>query len=194
MDQDADIPLTLSQLSPKKASPSRDPTPTPRDDASMRIPGKRPISAASNVLQQRKKSKTDAASAEVSVSKPTAVLKSRLPLTKKHPKPISSELRLDRSRERKATLSRVNGPTIEQLPVFKPEAPELDDTSRDMGIATAASSSRCATGASMTRRVKNSHEKDAEPVNSITLNDKGKTIASSSHGSSRVVGVILSRP
>jgi Targeting protein for Xklp2 (TPX2) domain len=153
----------------------------------MKIPSKRPIPAASTVLQQRKKSKTEAASADVSVPKPTAVLKSRLPVTKKHPKPISSDNR------GKPTLSRVNGPVIERPPVFKPEAPDLDDTSKDMGIATSVSSFRCATSASMTGRLKNSHEKDAEPVNSITLNDKGKTVASSSHGSSRVVGVILSK-
>lgn len=88
--------------------------------------------------------------------------------------------------------TRVKGPgIIRQSPVFKPNDPELnaEDNRKDMGIATSASSSRGATSTS-TSRLKNSDEKSAEPVNSITLDNKGKSIASSSsHGSFRVVRV-----
>ena len=199
VDQDADKPLTLSQLSPQKITPSPDPTPTPRDSvpvSPLRLPTKRSISVASNELQKRKKSKTDATSADVSVPKSTA--KARLPVTKKHSKPISSNsssgLRFNRSLRRKPMSTRVKGPEIiRQSPVFKPNDPELDaeDNRKDMGIATSASSSTGATSTS-TSRLKNSNEKSAEPVNSITLDNKGKSIASSSsHGSFRVVRVVF---
>lgn len=183
VDQDADTPLTLSQLSPQK---SHDPSPTPWDNVLVspsRLTSKRPISVASNVLHKRKKSRTDAASADSLISKPTVVSKARLPVTNRHAKPnasnSSSELRLHRSLRRKPMSSRVNG--IKRPPVFKPGAPESDVTgknSEDMGMVTSASSSRRATSAS-TSRLKNSKEKDAEPVNSITLNDKSKNVASS---------------
>ena len=87
--------------------------------------------------------------------------------------------------------TKVNGPRIRRSPVFKSEIPGLaEDNRKDMRIATSASSSTGDTSAS-TSRLKNSNETGAEPVNSITLNNKGKNIASSSHGSSRVVRVIL---
>ena len=88
--------------------------------------------------------------------------------------------------------TRVNGPRIKQSPVFKlaeVTGLDADDNRKDMEISTSASSFSCATSAS-TSRLKNSNEKGAEPVNSITLNkSKGKSIASSSH---RVVRVISS--
>lgn len=160
----------------------------------VRLPTKRPVAAASNMLHKHKKSKTDASSADVSVPKPKAVLKARLPATKRHPKPISSnsssELRLnDRSTKRKPTSTRVNGPGIKRPPVFKPQGPELNgggDNNKDTRIATSASSFRCTTSAS-TSRLKNSNDKAAEPAISITLNNKGKNAGSSSQGSSRVV-------
>ena len=197
VDLDADRPLTLSQLSPQKVTPSRDPIPTPRDSvplSPLRLPTKRSISVPSDVLQKRKKSKTVRTSADVSVSKSTVMPKTRLPATKKYskvPKPISSNsssgMRFNRSLRR----TKVNGPRIKRQPVFKPEVPGLDagDNRKDMGINASASSSTDTTSAS-TSRLKNSNEKGAEPVNSLTLNNKGKSIASSSHGSSRVVRVI----
>ena len=199
VDLDADKPLTLSQLSAHKVTPSRDPTPTPRDSvpiSPLRLPTKRSISGASNVLQKRKKSKIDTSSADVSVPKTTAMPKTRQPATKKYskvPKPISSSnsssgMRFNRSIRR----NKVNGPRIKRLPVFKAEVPRLDagDNHEDMGIATSASSSMDTTRAS-TSGLKNSNEKGSEPVNSLTLNNKGNSIASSSHGSSRVVRVIF---
>ncbi|KAF8799904.1 hypothetical protein BYT27DRAFT_7200885 [Phlegmacium glaucopus] len=188
---EADKPLTLSQLSPQKAVPSRNPTPTPRENVPMsplRLATKRPVSVASDVLQKRKKCKIDTSSAEVSVLKPNAALKARLPSTKRHPKPIpsnsGSKLRLnDRSTERKPTSTRVDGPGIRRLPVFKPQGPELNgggDNSKDTRAATSASSSRCTTS-----KVKESNKKVAEPVVSITLNNKGQNVGSSDQGSSR---------
>ena len=192
MELDADRPLTLSQLSPQKIAPSRGATPTPRDslpNSPMRLPTKRSISAvASNVLQKRKKSKTATTSADVSVSKSTAMPKTRLPATKKYPKVpkaissnSSSGMRFNRSLRR----TKVNGPRIERPPAFKPEV-LAGDNGKEMGIVTSASSSSDTTSAS-TSRLKNSNEKGAEPVNSLTLNNKGKSIAASSQGSSRVV-------
>ena len=167
-DQNADIPLTLSQLSPQRAAPSRDPIPTPQDDVPMSSL-KRPISVG--VLEKRKKSKTDATSADVSVPKPSGVIKSRLPVTRRQPKGISfnssSGLRLNR---RKSTSTRVHGPGIKRRPVFKPEAREFGVDSKE----TSASSSSCAS----------TSDRDAGPVNSIT--------SSSSHGSSRVVVRVIS--
>ena len=95
--------------------------------------------------------------------------------------------------------TRVNGPRIKQSPVFKPpQDPGLDagDNRKDMGIATSASSCASSATSASTSRLKNSNEKGAEPVNSITLNNKGKDIASSSrHGSSnKVVRVIYHSP
>ena len=86
----------------------------------------------------------------------------------------------------------MNGPRIKRPPVFKSEVPGLGagDNRKGMGISVSASSSTDTTGDS-TSRLKNSNEKGAEPVNSLTLNNKGKSIASSSHESSRVVGVIF---
>ena len=209
MDQDTDRPLTLSQLSPEKATtPSRQPTPTPQDNlpiSPLMLPTKRSSSVASNVLQKRKKRRTDTTSADVSVAKSTVMPKMRLPVTKKYPKvpkPISSNsssgLRFNRSIRRKP---RVNGPRIKQSPVFKPaEVPELDagdnrkdrKDRKDMGIVTSASSSSCGTSANTSRLKKNSNENGAEPVNStLTLSNKGKSVASSSHGSSRIVRVIF---
>jgi hypothetical protein len=179
VDQEADKPLTLSELSPQKdaAAPSREATPTPLDKVPMRMPTKRRSnSVVSNVLQKRKKSKTDATSADVSVV--TDMAKTRLPATQKHPKPISS-MRFNRSIKRKA---RVNGPGMKRPPVIKDQVAGLDavDNRKDMrGIAA----SSCAGGMS---KLKNSNEKGAEPVNSV--NDKGKSIAS---GSSRVVRVFF---
>jgi hypothetical protein len=191
---DPDRPLTLSQLSPEKVTPSRDPTPTPRDnvpDSPLRLPTKRSNSVASDlVVKKRKKSKTDTTSADVL----TVMPKARVPVTKKYSKvPISmsssssSGLRFNRSKRRKPMSTRVNGPRIKQSsPVFKPQVPELDADAGD----NLKDTSRTATS---TSRLKNSNEKGAEPVNSITLNNKGKSIASSSHGSSRVVRVIFHR-
>ena len=200
VDLDAHRPLTLSQLSPQKATPSHDPTPTTRDSvpiSPLRLPTKRSISVASNVLQKRKKSKVDTTSADVSVSKSTVKPKTRLPATKKYPsvpKPISSNsnsgmMRFNRSIKR----TKGNGPRIKRPPVSKPEVPGLDvgdNGTKDMGIATSASSSTDGTSAS-TSRLKKSNEKGAEPVNSLTLNNKGKSIASSSRSSSRAVRVIF---
>ena len=187
--QESDRPLTLSQLSPQKLAPSRDSTPTPRDDDPMsllRLPCKRPISVASNdVLQKRKKSKNDASSADALVSKP---LKARLSATKRHPKRISSNSKSDlklngRSAKIKPTSTRVNEPGTKQPPVFKSEGPELN--SKDARITTSVSNSSYATS-----RLKNSNQKNTEPVNSIMLNDKGKSVASSNEGSSKLVGFI----
>ena len=196
MDLDADRPLTVSQLSPQKITPTRNATPTPRDSvpiSPLRLPTKRTISVASNVLQKRKKSKTGTTSADVSVSKSTVMPKARLPATKKYPKvpkaissDSSSGLRFNRSLRR----TKVNGPRIERQPAFKPEVLAGDNV-KEMGIVTSASSSTDTTSAS-TSRLKNSNEIGAEPVNSLTLNNKGKSIAPSSHGSSRVVRDIFS--
>ena len=82
----------------------------------------------------------------------------------------------------------VKGPGIKRSPVSKLK--DAGDNRKDMGIATSASSSRDATSAS-TSRLKNSNEKGAEPVNSVTLHNKGKSVASSSYGSSRDVRVIF---
>jgi len=149
-DQNADIPLTLSQLSPHRAAPFRDPIPTPQDDV--------PISSSAD-------------DSSVAKNPSGGVLKSRLPVTRKHPKRISSNS--SSLNRRKSTSTR---PGIKRLPVFKPEGTELEDDSKDVA---SASSSSCATS-----RLQNLNEKDAEPVNSITLNNKGKRIVS---GSSRVV-------
>lgn len=197
VDQDGDRPLTLSQLSPQKVTPTRNPTPTPRDDvpiSPLRVPTKRSNSVAPDVVQKRKKSKTDTTSADVSVR---VMPKTRLPVTTmKRPKPISSSnsssgLRVNRSIRRKAMSTRVNRPGIKQKPVFKPNVSEVADDAGDnhkgMGIYTSASSSTDATSAS-TSRLKNSC---AEPVNSVASNNKGKSIASSSYGSSRVVRVFF---
>lgn len=196
MGLDADRPLTLSQLSPEKVTPSRDATPTPRDnvpDSPMRLPTKRSNSVASDlvVVQKRKKSKTDTTSADVSTVMPK---KTRLPVTRKYPKVpnsissnSSSGLRFNRSIRRKAMSTRVNGPRIQQSsPVFKPQVPEMDADAEDNRKDTSCT-------ATSTSRLKNSNEKGAEPVNSVRLNNKGKSIASSRsrHGSSRVVRVIL---
>ena len=83
-------------------------------------------------------------------------------------------------------------------PVFKPEVPGLDEDNRkEMGIVvfTSASSSREEATSASTSRLQNSNEKGAEPVNSLTLNNKGKksiASSSSSHGSSKVVRFLLS--
>jgi hypothetical protein len=76
----------------------------------------------------------------------------------------------------------VNGPRVKQSPVFKAQVPGLDagDNRKDTSSTPATSAS--------TSRLKNSNEKGAEPVNySITLNNKGKSIASSSHVVVRVI-------
>lgn len=203
MDLDAHRPLTLSQLSPQKATPPRDPTPTTRDNVPMsplRLPTKRSTSVASGVLQKRKRSKTDTTSADVLVPKSTAMPKTRLPATKKYPKvpkPISSNnsssgmTRFNKSLRR----TKVNGLIVKRPPVFKPEVPRLDagdnNRNKDMGIATSASSCSADATSASTSRLKNSNEEGAEPVNSLALNNKGKSIASSSHSSSRAVRVIF---
>lgn len=150
----------------------------------LRLPSKRPLSAASNVLQKRKKSKTDEASVDVLVPKPTEVPKARPLATKRHAKPISSsnsELRVNRS-IKSLGKTRVNKSGIKRPPAFKPEG-------KDMRIATVSASSSGSATSGSTSKLKSSNGKDAEPVNSITLTNKGKSVASSSQGSSRAVRI-----